>query len=436
MRRTLSCYIVLCLSSVLVSGCATTGQNLGKSFMKKGQYDLAIDAFTLEINVNPDNASAWRGLGVAYYKSGNDERAIKSLQTALVLDPNDGNSIFYMGAVYERKEEYDSAIEFYRRYTQVGRLSKTRGKIEGRLEWLVRKKMQSDAQKALEEESSLDVESIPDNTIAVLYFENIGENRQLDPLQKGLADMLITDLSKVGELKVVERIRMQKLFEEMKLGMSGLVDQSTAPRVGKLLGASRLVRGTILDLDETKMRIDAGLIETKSGKFAVSKEVSGDLENFFRLEKDLVFNIIDQMGITLTKEEEESILIIPTKSMLALLAYSNGLGLEDEGKYSEAISQYAQALSIDPGFALAGGKMKAAEQAEGGSGDISEIEEGIEEQAPEDDGKLERLTASGEKINAGFMPGPESREPLQEEAGKGIGGVQIGITIIIPPVPE
>lgn len=436
MRKTLSCYIVLCLSSVLVSGCATTGYNLGKSFLKKGQYDLAIDAFTLEVKVNPDKASAWRDLGVAYYKSGDDERAITSLQTAIELDPNDGNSIFYMGAVYERKEEFESAIEYYRKYTQVGRLSKARGKIEGRLEWLVRKKMQSDAQKALEEESSLDVESIPDNTIAVLYFENIGENRQLDPLQKGLADMLITDLSKVSELKVVERIRMQKLFEEMKLGMSGLVDQSTAPRVGKLLGASRLVRGTILDLDETKMRIDAGLIETKSRKFAVSKEVSGELENFFRLEKDLVFNIIDQMGITLTKEEEESILIIPTKSMLALLAYSNGLGLEDEGKYSEASSQYAQALSIDPGFALAGGKMKAAEQAEGGSGDISEIEESIEEQAPEDDGKLERLTASGEKINAGFMPGPESREPTQEEAGTGIGGVQIGITIIIPPVPE
>jgi curli biogenesis system outer membrane secretion channel CsgG len=59
--------------------------------------------------------------------------------------------------------------------------------------------------------------------------------------------MLITDLSEVKGLQIVERIKLQALVEEMGLGASGLVEANTAPRVGKLLGAQWLIGGDILD---------------------------------------------------------------------------------------------------------------------------------------------------------------------------------------------
>ena len=56
--------------------------------------------------------------------------------------------------------------------------------------------MQIEAKQALLEESQLDVATVPTNTIAVLYFENKGNMHNLDPLQKGIADMVSADFSK------------------------------------------------------------------------------------------------------------------------------------------------------------------------------------------------------------------------------------------------
>ena len=51
----------------------------------------------------------------------------------------------------------------------------------------------------------------PPPTVAVLYFDNNSPNREYDVLQKGLADMLVTDLSQVESLQVVEREKLQAL---------------------------------------------------------------------------------------------------------------------------------------------------------------------------------------------------------------------------------
>ena len=98
------------------------------------------------------------------------------------------------------------------------------------------------AKQAVAQEKALKAVTVA-NTVAVLYFFNRTGQPDLDPLQKGLTVMLITDLSKVKSLTVVERVRLQALAEELKLGVSGLVTENTAPRVGKLLGAHWLVGG-------------------------------------------------------------------------------------------------------------------------------------------------------------------------------------------------
>ena len=53
------------------------------------------------------------------------------------------------------------------------------------------------------------------NTLAVLYFKNQTGQPEIDPLQKGIALLLITDLSKVKSLQVVERAQLQALVEEL-----------------------------------------------------------------------------------------------------------------------------------------------------------------------------------------------------------------------------
>jgi TolB-like protein len=295
--------------------------------------------------------------------------------------------------------------------------------------------MEQEAKQALANESAIDVSEIPDRSVAVLYFQNLGSSENLTPLQKGIADMLITDLSQVKELKVVERVKMQKLLEEMGLGQSGLVDASTAPRFGRLLGAGKMVNGSFVDLDQNNIRIDAGMIDTKSSEVQRGKEVTGELERFFRLEKNLALNIIDDMGITLSEEERKAILFIPTESMLAFLAYSKGLDYEDRGMYDQAEAQYQKAVQIDPNFTRARQKSETVTNLEDGNFELSAIEETMTStQTVEAIDTRSRLESVATNIDRNFVPNIENREPVPEQTNSTTfgSGVPVEIEITIP----
>src|SRR5687767_1329816 len=73
--------------------------------------------------------------------------------------------------------------------------------------------------------------------VAVLYFDNNTGDASLDVLQKGFADMMVTDLSSVDALQLVEREKLQAIIEEQKLQRSRYFDPKTAVKLGKLVGA-------------------------------------------------------------------------------------------------------------------------------------------------------------------------------------------------------
>ena len=82
-----------------------------------------------------------------------------------------------------------------------------------------------------------------ENVIAVMYFEYHGNNEQMILLRKGIAQMLISDLtlnSKTSNTKIVERDRLEEVIQELELGKSKRFDQTTVAKVGKLVGAKYL----------------------------------------------------------------------------------------------------------------------------------------------------------------------------------------------------
>src|SRR5207245_76973 len=73
--------------------------------------------------------------------------------------------------------------------------------------------------------------------VAVLYFDNNTGDPAMDALQKGLADMMITDLAAVDGVTVVERSRLQAVVGELALQRGKYFDQQTAVKLGKGVGA-------------------------------------------------------------------------------------------------------------------------------------------------------------------------------------------------------
>jgi tetratricopeptide (TPR) repeat protein len=346
-------HALLFLMAVILSSCGPTLSDITVDLLEQGRNDEALARMRRAVVLEPKKVEFQKLMGIALYNKKEYAEAAKVFEKVLSMDEEDDQAAYYLASCYEALKEYNKAIRFYRLYTELTFYGEYKQQVEARMKILYRRQMEMEAQRALEMEAQLDVAKIPANTVAILYFENKGQRPEYDPLQKGLAEMIITDLSKVRSLKVVERLRLHQLVQEMNLSATDLVDQKTAPRLGKLLGANRLVKGSFFELTGEKINIDAFVTRTRTGQPEVTTNITGTMNDFFRLQKDLVFKIIDEMKIKLSDEEREAILEIPTENFFAFLQYSRGLDFEDRGMYTQAFDAYSQAAAADPNFTQA-----------------------------------------------------------------------------------
>jgi len=212
----------------------------------------------------------------------------------------------------------------------------------------------------------LDTSSSGIKTIAVLDFDNnsITDADKLANLGKGLADILITDLAALTELKVVERERIQFITEEIRRGeatIAGnrLADPEFAVRVGKLLGAQSLLIGSFIKLDKT-LRLDVRLVKTETSEIIKTEFVEGKHEKIFDLARKLAIKISEDLEVAINKVEEENLDRLQRNEipLEAAMAYSEALTMLDRQQYRDAKRMLARALAIAPDFKMARKKLE------------------------------------------------------------------------------
>ncbi|MBD3183240.1 tetratricopeptide repeat protein [Candidatus Poribacteria bacterium] len=443
-------YLSAMLIVLIISGCAyNTPYHQGRRALNMAEYDQAITLLNQALEESPDDARILTDLGTAYYKKEDFDKAVPYLEKAKSVDPMYGMSYFYLGLIYERQQEYQKALEEYNEYYQKAPLSPLGRRLRGYMGTVMRRQIKKEIAESVRKEGEIDVDSIPGNTLAVSYFTNLTNNEEYDVLQKGLAEMIITDLSQVKSLKVLERKRMQILMEELGLEASGLAEPGNMPRMGRLLGARRIVNGGFALPSEDQLRIDAVSTDIATNESDAQADAMGELESFFQMEKDLVFNILDDMNIPLTQEERDAIQQVPTESFLAFLAYSRGLDYEDRGMYREAAGEFQKATQLDPGFSHASEKAQDAQilaeiPSTGSSQDIEALEQVVvsEEMSMDEQGEVEEMALAPSDMLDSIMsdvapeyepditdsaPPPASKTPPQE-----IQNAVIQITVELP----
>lgn len=190
-------------------------------------------------------------------------------------------------------------------------------------------------------------------TLAVMDFANnsVDERERFEGLQKGLPAMMINVLNGSTDLKVVERERIQWLLDELEIQRdANLVDQSTAVRTGKLLGANAVVFGNFIVIND-RMILSARVVEVETGEVLLGERVDGESESFFDLVEDLSAQIARALNVEI--EDREQMGANETKSLNAMMAYSDGLQALENGDYTTAHDMFTQALEYDPSFARA-----------------------------------------------------------------------------------
>ena len=191
-----------------------------------------------------------------------------------------------------------------------------------------------------------------EKTIAVLDFENnsIFNAHEYESLCKGFAEILITELNQVKNLRVVERQKLRLLLDELKLSQSGIITPESTVKIGHLLGAQHLVFGGFIVTGQKKIRIDVRIVEVETGLTVKASEVTGKTRRILSLVKQLSKQILKGLTIRLTKNEEDYYKKAKNIELDTVILFSKGLEYEDRGEIETAKKIYMKVLKVEPDF--------------------------------------------------------------------------------------
>jgi TolB-like protein len=130
--------------------------------------------------------------------------------------------------------------------------------------------------------------------IAVVDFTNTSGDEEYDYLSKTIPETVITSLAESGELNIVERGRLQEALAEMQLQLTDIVDEASAVRLGRAVGANAIVVGSFVVIGR-KIRISSRLIDVETATVITGKKATGWIG-------EDIFNVMDDMASAMKRE--------------------------------------------------------------------------------------------------------------------------------------
>ncbi len=186
-------------------------------------------------------------------------------------------------------------------------------------------------------------------SIAVLPFENLGDNNSPSYFADGVQDNILTDLGKVGDLKVISRSGVSP-YRGKKRNMK---------QIGHDLVVANVLEGSV-QISGDRVRINAQLIDTKTDVQIWAEQYDRKLEDIFALQSELAQTIAAQLKATLSTSEKAEIWKQPSQDLQAYDLYLRArAALRGEGgaipreNWDVAVTLLDKAIARDPKFTLA-----------------------------------------------------------------------------------
>src|SRR5213080_3896635 len=322
-----------------------------------------IPALIAQAQREPRNAALRFRLAAALAAARRCDTAVTVAHTAQLLEPDNVRGPLVVGWCQEQGGRYDAAIATYSDFAAQHPTARGVAALRAKAQLALRASAERTAQQALAREAELAQQPPQSATVAVLPVLVSGDSTY-QPLSRGLAELITTDLAYIRTLRLLERLQIGVLLAELKLGASDRADPATAARVGKLLRVERMVQGvaTIPPAGTGSVQLTASVV-SGSGVVRPVAPATGPFPRLLALEKQVVFGLAAQLGIQLTEAERQRILKEGPRNLAAFLAYSRGLEAMDAGDYSRAAFHFGEAARGDPGFRAASQDRQAAQTA-------------------------------------------------------------------------
>jgi TolB-like protein len=185
--------------------------------------------------------------------------------------------------------------------------------------------------------------------VAVLPFRNRSPRPEDAYFAEGVHDDLLTQLSRIGGLKVISRTSMMR-YADSKL---------TVPQIAAELGAAVVLEGAVQRAGE-QVRINVQLIDGLSDVQLWGENYDRELstESIFAIQADIARAVSSALEVVLSPEQDDSLRGGSTRNIRAYEALLRGKLLSGTASISaarsaQAIAEFDQAIALDPGYAEA-----------------------------------------------------------------------------------
>ncbi len=184
-----------------------------------------------------------------------------------------------------------------------------------------------------------------DKSIAVLPFENLSDEKENAYFADGIQDDVLTNLSKVGDLKVISRTSV------MPYRGKG----SNVREIGKTLGVGAILEGSVRRIGN-RVRVNVQLINAESDEHMWAEDYDRDLTDVFAIQTDLAQQIVRELQAKLSPMEKAQIERRPTENGEAYLAFMQGHEMfyradKFRSNTEKAEQLFEKATQLDPNFA-------------------------------------------------------------------------------------
>jgi TolB-like protein/Flp pilus assembly protein TadD len=187
-----------------------------------------------------------------------------------------------------------------------------------------------------------------DKSIAVLPFQNLSDEKENAYFADGMQDDILTNLSKIGDLKVISRMSV------MSYRGDGV---RNAREIGKALGVGALLEGSVRRVGN-RVRVSVQLINADNDEHIWAEDYDRDLTDVFAIQTDLAQKIASSLQAKLSPNEKERLDRQPTQNpdayLLFIQAHDFANRLDQFRDISlKAEELFEQAIKLDPKFAAA-----------------------------------------------------------------------------------
>ena len=191
-------------------------------------------------------------------------------------------------------------------------------------------------------------EAIPEKSIAVLPFENLSMEKENAFFADGIQDDVLTSLTKIADLKVISRTSVMQYRGATR----------NLREIAQALGVNHILEGTVRR-DGNRALVNVQLIDARNDRHIWAQRYDRTIADAIGLQGELATQIATELQAKLTPAEKTSLGTKPTNNPDAYVIYLRALDYEKNAETSPAeyyatVNQlYAQAIALDPKFALA-----------------------------------------------------------------------------------